>query len=65
LQNAGWPKNEKEIYSHSWIDSDESDEEVEDMKSDGGAIQDANTQQVIEGWVVEQHDRWDLGIDET
>jgi hypothetical protein len=65
LRNAGWPKNEKDIYSHSWIDIDESDEEIEDTKSVGGAIQDANTQQAIEGWVVEQHDRWYFGIDET
>jgi hypothetical protein len=36
LRNAGWPKNEKDIYSHSWFDFDESDEEMEDTKSDGG-----------------------------
>jgi hypothetical protein len=65
LRNSGWPKNEKDIYSHSWIDFHESDEEIEDTKSVGGAIQDANTQQAIEGWVVEQHDSWYFGIDET
>jgi hypothetical protein len=65
LRNSGWPKNEKEIYSHSWIDFDDSDEEVEDTKSDGGAKQDANTQQAIEGWVLEQHHTWYCGIHET
>jgi hypothetical protein len=49
LQNIGWPKNEKDIYSYSWIDFDKSDEEIEDTKSNGRAIQDANTQQAIEG----------------
>jgi hypothetical protein len=49
LRNIGWPKNKKDIYSYSWINFDESDEEIKDTKSDGRAIQDANTQQAIEG----------------
>lgn len=66
LRNLGWPKNEKEIYSHSWFDSNESDEEIEEkeeIESDGRAPRDLNTRQAIEEWVVEQHGRWysDIG----
>ncbi|XMA11599.1 hypothetical protein WAI453_004390 [Rhynchosporium graminicola] len=52
LRNSGWPKAEKEIYAHSWIGFDESDEEIDDTSSDDGYT--GNNIQAVEVWLTEQ-----------
>ncbi|KAK0111646.1 hypothetical protein ONS95_001990 [Cadophora gregata] len=52
LRSSGWPKGEKEIYCHSWIGFDESDEEIDDTSSDVGEID--NTIRAVEVWLTEQ-----------
>ena len=54
LRNSGWPKREKELYCHSWIEIEGSDEDLEDMDSHDGDLQKANTQ-AVEGWLEQQH----------
>lgn len=64
LRSSGWPNREREFYCHSWIGFDESDEEAEDSRSDGGSME--NNTQVVEAWLMEQHmTGWYSGIDKA
>jgi hypothetical protein len=55
LRHSGWPRREKEFYCHSWIELEESNEDLEDMDCNDGDLQKANTQQAVEGWLEQQH----------
>lgn len=52
LRNPGWPKDEKEIYCHSWIGFGESDEEIDDTRGGDGDIE--NNVQAVRVWLTEQ-----------
>ena len=52
LRSSGWPKSEKEIYCHSWVGFDESDEEIDDISSSDGDA-DSNMQ-AIRVWLTDQ-----------